>query len=157
AGVHLKYHESVFLDNSGKEFIAHYDLDNSISILKLYPGINRNFVQSVLESNCRSIVMETFGSGNTTTDPWFLDMLKNAIDSGKNILNISQCKVGSVELGRYETSKWLKDMGVLSGYDMTFEAAVTKLMYLQGRLTDQKEVGYWLERDIRGELTVHQD
>lgn len=154
AGVHLKYHESVFLDNSDKEFTAHYDLDNSISVLKLYPGINRNFVKSVLESDSRSIIMETFGSGNTTTDTWFLDMLKTAIDQEKNILNISQCKVGSVELGRYETSKWLKDMGVLSGYDMTFEAAVTKLMYLQGRLSSQREVAYWVERDIRGEMTV---
>lgn len=154
AGVHIQYHESAFLDNSDKAFIPHYELDNAVSILKLYPGVNQKFVQSVLESESRSIIMETFGSGNTTTDKWFLDMLKDAIDNGKNILNISQCKVGSVELGRYETSKWLKDMGILSGYDMTFEAAVTKLMYLQGQLSDQKEVAYWVERDIRGEMTV---
>lgn len=154
AGVHLKYHESFFLDNSGKAFKAHFDLDNSISILKLYPGINKRYVHSILESDCRSIIMETFGSGNTTTDRWFLDMLKAAIAGGKNILDISQCKVGSVELGRYETSKWLKDMGVLSGYDMTFEAAVTKLMHLQGRWSDQEKVAYWIERDIRGEMTI---
>ncbi|HMR19363.1 MAG TPA: L-asparaginase 1, partial [Sphingobacterium sp.] len=75
--------------------------------------------------------------------------------SGKNIVNISQCKVGSVELGRYETSQGLKAIGVLNGYDMTFEAAVTKLMYLQGEFEDQKSVAYWIERDIRGELTVN--
>lgn len=154
AGVHLKYHESFFLDNSGKEFKAHYDLDNSISILKLYPGINRDYVQSVLKSDCRSIIMEAFGSGNTSTDAWFLDSLKETIAAGKNILDISQCKVGSVELGRYETSKWLKEMGVLSGHDMTFEAAITKLMYLQGRWSDQDKVAYWIEQDLRGEMTV---
>src|SRR5690606_29012593 len=122
----------------------------------LYPGISKKVVQSILESDARSVIMETFGSGNTTTDHWFLEMLRDAIRNGKNILNISQCKVGSVELGRYETSKWLKDMGILSGYDMTFEAAVTKLMYLQGQFANQSEVAYWAEINLRGELTKTQ-
>ncbi|HUH19961.1 type I asparaginase [Albibacterium sp.] len=153
AGVHLRYNEAALQDNSGQEFILHTQLDNSISVLKLYPGINQKVVKSILESDARSIIMETFGSGNTTTDTWFLDMLRDALKNGKNILNISQCRVGSVELGRYETSKWLKDMGVLSGYDMTFEAAVTKLMHLQGRYESQAEVAHWAEISLRGELT----
>lgn len=154
AGVHLKYNETALLNNSDKEFLVHTRLDNSISVLKLYPGIHRNVVKAVLESDARSVIMETFGTGNTTTDAWFLDLLRESIKNGKNILDISQCKVGSVELGRYETSKWLKDMGVLSGFDMTFEAAVTKLMYLQGRMESQAEVAQWMEVDLRGELTV---
>lgn len=153
AGVHLKYHESALLNNSGKEFKVHTKLDNSISVLKLYPGIHENVVKAVLESDARSVVMETFGTGNTTTATWFLDMLRAAISNGKNIVDISQCKVGSVELGRYETSKWLEEMGVLSGFDMTFEATVTKLMYLQGLFQDQEEVAKWIEVDLRGELT----
>lgn len=153
AGVHLKYHHNAMLDNTGKEFLLHTRLDNSISILKLYPGISKQVVRAVLESDARSVILETFGSGNTTTDAWFLDMLREAIRSGKNIVDISQCKVGSVELGRYETSRYLKEMGVLSGFDMTFEAAVTKLMYLQGEFENQQEVAYWMETNIRGELT----
>lgn len=153
AGVHLKYHEGALLNNSGKEFKVHSKLDNSISVLKLYPGIHENVVKAVLESDARSVVMETFGTGNTTTRTWFLDMLRNAIRNGKNIVDISQCKVGSVELGRYETSKWLEEMGVLSGFDMTFEATVTKLMYLQGLFQEQGEVARWIEVDLRGELT----
>lgn len=153
AGVHLKYNKGALLDNSEKSFTLHTKLDNAVSVLKLYPGISPQVVQAVLESEARSIIMETFGSGNTTTNPWFLDLIDAAIRKGKNILDISQCKVGSVELGRYETSKYLKEMGVLSGYDMTFEAAVTKLMYLQGEFSQQDEVAYWAEQNIRGELT----
>ncbi|MNV13433.1 L-asparaginase 1 [compost metagenome] len=155
AGIHLKYNTDALLNNIDKEFILHTKLDNRVAVLKLFPGISAQTIKSVLDSDVRSIVMETFGSGNTTTDSWFLDLLKGAIEQGKNILNISQCKVGSVELGRYETSQGLKAIGVLNGYDLTFEAAVTKLMYLQGELEDQKEVAYWAEKDIRGELTVN--
>ncbi|GAA4515956.1 MULTISPECIES: asparaginase [Sphingobacterium] len=155
AGIHLKYNFDALMNNSDKEFICHNNLDNRVAVLKLFPGISPSTVKSILDLDVRSIVMETFGSGNTTTEKWFLDLLENAIKQGKNILNISQCKVGSVELGRYETSKGLKDIGVLNGYDMTFEAAVTKLMYLQGELMDQQAVAYWIEKDIRGELTVN--
>ncbi|GEM66028.1 L-asparaginase 1 [Sphingobacterium faecium NBRC 15299] len=155
AGIHLQYNQDALLNNSGKEFILHTKLDDRVAVLKLFPGISPSTIKAVLNSDVRSIVMETFGSGNTTTDQWFLDLLKEAIDNGKNILNISQCKVGSVELGRYETSTGLKAIGVLNGYDMTFEAAVTKLMYLQGELEDQKEVAYWVEKNIRGELTIN--
>lgn len=157
AGVHLTYNESALLNNRGKEFKVHTRLDNSISVLKLYPGIHKNVAKAVLESDARSVIMETYGTGNTSTDPWFLDMLKDSIRNGKNILDISQCKVGSVELGRYETSKWLKDMGILSGFDITFESAVTKLMYLQGRYESQEEVAKLVEVDLRGELTVLPD
>ncbi|PPL04568.1 asparaginase [Parapedobacter indicus] len=153
AGVYLKYNKDALLDNSDKAFILHTKLDNSVSVLKLYPGISPQVVRAVLESEARSVIMETFGSGNTTTAPWFLGLIQEAIRNGKNILDISQCKVGSVELGRYETSRYLKEMGVLSGYDMTFEAAVTKLMYLQGEFSQQDEVAYWAEQNIRGELT----
>lgn len=155
AGIHLKYNFEALMSNSDKEFICHNQVDNKVAVLKLFPGISASTIKSILDADVRSIVMETFGSGNTTTEKWFLDLLSDAIKSGKNILNISQCSVGSVELGRYETSQGLKAIGVLNGYDMTFEAAVTKLMYLQGELADQDAVAYWIEKDIRGELTIN--
>lgn len=155
AGIHLKYNLEALLNNTGQSLQYHHKLDNSVGVLKLFPGINRETIEAVLNSNVRSIVMETFGSGNTTTASWFLDLLKKAIENGKNIVNISQCKVGSVELGRYETSQGLKAIGVLNGYDMTFEATITKLMYLQGEFKNQQQVAYWIEKDIRGELTIN--
>jgi len=153
AGIHIRYNEEVLQDNTGKEFISHHKIDDRVAVLKLFPGINKSTIKAVLDSDVRAIVMETFGSGNTMTDQWFLDLLKEAVDNGKNILDISQCKVGSVELGRYETSQGLEAIGVLNGYDMTFETAVTKLMYLQGELESQEEVAYWVQQSIRGELT----
>lgn len=153
SGVHLKFNQEALLDNSNRTLRLHTRLDNSVAVLKLFPGISPQIVDSILNSGARSIIMETFGTGNTTTKPWFLTALARAIQSGINILNISQCRVGSVELGRYETSRHLQDIGVLSGYDMTFEAALTKLIFLQGMYTDQTEVARWVQEDLRGELT----
>ncbi len=153
AGIHIRYNEEVLLDNTENEFICHDKIDNRVAVLKLFPGIRKETIESVLNSDVRSIVMETFGTGNTMTDQWFLDSLSACIQSGKNILDISQCKVGSVELGRYETSQGLKAIGILNGYDMTFEAAITKLMYLQGELGNQEDVAHYIQQSIRGELT----
>ncbi len=153
SGVHINYNQEALLDNSGKEFKTHTEMDNSVGVLKLLPGMNRPFIEAVLNSNVRSIILETFGVGNCSTEKWFLDLLGEAIAGGKNILNITQCKVGSVEMGRYETSQYLSSLGILNGKDMTYESAVTKLMYLQAQFSDQAEVAYWAEKSIRGELT----
>ena len=102
----------------------------------------------------KALVLETFGSGNATTDQWFLDALKDAIDSGLIILNITQCKAGSVEMGRYETSLDMARIGVVSGHDMTTEAAVAKLMYLLGTGLSKERIHEILQFSIRGEMTV---
>jgi len=153
AGIHIKYNREALSDNAGRDFVVHDRLDNRVGVLKLFPGIPYETVSAVLNANVRSIVMETFGSGNTMTAGWFLEQIGEAINNGKNILNISQCRVGSVELGRYETSQRLKALGVLNGRDMTFEAATTKLMHLQGEFEDQKSVAHWAEKNLRGELS----
>lgn len=155
SGVHLRFSvNDIRVPKPDDKLIVHKNLVSDVAVLKLYPGISAKVVETVLTSDVRGIVMETFGAGNTTTDQWFIDLLATAIDSGKVILDISQCKVGTVELGRYETSKQLKDIGVANGYDMTFESAVTKMMHLLGQLDDPKEVKRLLETDLRGEITV---
>ncbi len=153
SGVHLRFSENYIRKPIDAPFKVHKNLVNDIAVLKLYPGISPKVVDAILNADARGIVMETFGAGNTTTDPWFIDCLKKAIDNGKVILDISQCKVGTVELGRYETSKQLKDMGVANGFDMTYEAAITKMMYVLGQEQDPHKVARLLEMDLRGELT----
>jgi len=154
SGVHLKFSINDIRQPLEGPLKVHKELVSDVAVLKLYPGISPKVVEAVLGADVRGIVMETFGAGNTTTDKWFTDMLKHAIHSGKVILDISQCKVGTVELGRYETSKELKDMGVANGYDMTYEAAITKMMYLLGQYDEPLIIKEMLETDLRGELTV---
>lgn len=154
SGVHLKFSINDIRQPVDGPLKVHRKLVNDVAVLKLYPGISPKVVETILGADVRGIVMETFGAGNTTTDKWFIDLLKNAINNGKVILDISQCKVGTVELGRYETSKELKDMGVANGYDMTYEAAITKMMYLLGQYEEPLMIKELLETDLRGELTV---
>jgi L-asparaginase len=154
SGVHLKFSINDIRQPVESQFKVHKKLASDVAVLKLYPGIGPKVVENILGADVRGIVMETFGAGNTTTDKWFTDLLKKAIADGKVILDISQCKVGTVELGRYETSKELKDMGIANGYDMTYEAAITKMMFLLGQYQDPLIIKELLETDLRGELTV---
>lgn len=153
AGVHLSFFPNYILPLPLEPFHIYTDFNTNIGVLKMFPGIMPSAVRAITESNVEAIILETFGAGNTPTAPWFIDCLKDAISSQKIILDISQCKGGSVQLGLYETSRKLRQMGIISGYDLTFEAAVTKLMYLLGKYTNREEVKRLLEESLTGELT----
>ena len=153
AGVNLDFFFNYILPIPTEEFQIHTSFNSNIGVLKMYPGITENVVSAITKSNVDAIILEAFGSGNTTTEDWFINCLEEAISNDKIIVDISQCKGGSVKLGMYETSRKLQKMGVLSGYDMTFEATVTKLMYLMGQGLSKAEIKEKMEISIAGELT----
>lgn len=101
----------------------------------------------------RAIILETYGSGNAPSGKWFTDTLKKAIDRGLIVLNITQCLAGRVDMDTYSTGKALKNIGVTGGGDCTTEAAVAKLFFLLGQYADNKDIVYFLEKNMRGELT----
>jgi len=153
AGVHLQFHRNYILKVPDEQLILRTRFNSNIGVLKLYPGITPQAVKAITGSEVDAIILETFGSGNTTTAQWFLDALQKALDSGKIIIDISQCKKGSVQLGLYETSRELQQMGILSGLDLTFEATVTKLMFVMGLGLPVEESKKLMEKSLRGELT----
>lgn len=153
AGVTLSFFSNYILPHPVAPLKVHLDVNPNIGVLKLYPGITRQAVKAITLSAVDAIIMESFGAGNTSTASWFIDCLEEAMDQGKIIVDISQCQQGSVELGMYETSKRLQQIGIVSGYDMTFEAAITKLMYLMGQDLSRDEVIKSLAQPLRGELT----
>ena len=129
-------------------------LDPNVTILKLFPGITQPVVESIVNiPNLKGVILETFGAGNASTDRWFLNTLKDATDRGVVLFNVSQCEGGRVTQGQYQTSKYLQQIGVVSGADITTEAAVTKLMVVLGQETDPAEVRARLAEPISGEMT----
>ncbi len=154
SGVHLKInYEFLRKEKFEDDLIVRTELDTNIGVLKLFPGISEPFVESVLNAkNLKGLIIETYGSGNATTEKWFISQLKKAIEAGLYIINVTQCSGGSVTMGQYESSAHLKAIGVISGKDITTEAAVAKLMYLIGYNIKPEEFQYYFEKPLRGEL-----
>jgi L-asparaginase len=154
AGVKINYNKTALLKSGNKPLKVHTTLDNDIAILKLFPGISQKITSAIINApGLRAIIIETFGAGNASTKDWFIKELETALKKGIIILNITQCREGKVIQGMYETSSQLKKLGVTSGGDLTFESAVTKLMFLLGQKLKNQEIKKMLLSNLRGELS----
>ena len=156
SGVHLKVGNDYLLKaDRNKSLIVRTSINEDVAIIKLFPGINAKIFGGILSiPGLKGVVLETYGSGNAPTETWFTDALKDAIARGIHIVNVTQCSGGSVNMGRYETSTLLKELGIISGNDITTEAAITKLMYLLGQHIPQNEFKNVFETALRGEISL---
>ena len=155
AGTDIQFHtRNIKKYVPGLKLKAHHGYDSNIIILSLFPGIQQEVVERVLETKeLRGVIFRTFGAGNAPQKKWLVDALKKATAEGKIIINITQCAGGSVHMERYETGLQLLEAGVISGKDSTVEAALTKLMYLLGKNLTTEEVRRLMSKSLEGEIT----
>lgn len=155
SGVHLKVNNEYLLKpDLTKTVRFHKQLDQNVAVIKLFPGISENLLKSIFNTTgLRGVVLETYGAGNCATEPWFIDLLAKTIINGVHIINVTQCSGGSVIMGHYETSSQLRSIGVISGKDITTEAAISKLMFMLGQNVSAEDFKSGFETSLRGEIS----
>ena len=157
AGIHIKYNSNAILypETWRKPLKIHTKICCDLAIIKLFPGINEKTLKSILSiPGLRAVILETYGSGNAPTRPWLLNSLQQAVEQGIIILNVTQCQAGRVAMENYATGILLKQAGILSGYDITTESAVAKIIFLTGQYNDNKEIIKMINTNLRGEISI---
>lgn len=156
AGINIRYNtEFIRKPNDWYQNLSiNTKLDTRVSILKIHPGITPQVVRNIIcGEETRAVIMETYGSGNATSQQWFLDILKEANEMDKIVVNVTQCLTGTVNMNLYANGKNLADCGVIDGYDITTEGALAKLFYLMGKSEDNGWVRSMMGKNLKGEIS----
>lgn len=159
SGVNIRYELSHILSpDYTQETRFRTKLDPRVTVLKLFPGITEEVLRATFNiPNLQALVIETYGMGNALRNDWFINIIKQSVCKGIIVVNVSQCLYGKVEMNHYETGQKLLDSGVISGFDLTTEAAISKLMFLCGNYTDRDEIKRLMQTSLRGELSLSED
>ena len=155
AGIRIRYNKALIrYPSTEAPLTIHTNLDTRVAILKVHPGITEQVARNVLlGSGIRAVIIETYGSGNAISKPWFTDIIRQSSASGRILLNITQCLAGDVNMNLYATGKALKEAGVVSGSDITTEGGLAKLFFLMGEYADNEKVKRLLEKNLKGEIS----
>ena len=154
-GIHIRFNpELIRYPKWGKKFKVNYDLDPNVAIVKVVPGMNTNMLSVLTKvEGLRAVILETFGSGNAPTNKEFIGAVRELVDKGLIVLNVTQCHAGRVDMDAYATGIALKNIGVISGEDSTLEAALAKLYFLLGKYSENSDIVEGLMKNIRGEIS----
>tara|TARA_B100000945_G_C20338264_1_gene576030 strand:+ start:80 stop:1111 length:1032 start_codon:yes stop_codon:yes gene_type:complete len=154
AGIDINYNQNVISKGALKTLKIHKKIKNTVGILKLFPGIAKENVYSLLRNDFfDAVILQTYGCGNTIQKKWFINELKDFNNKGKILINTSQCETGNIVQGRYKTSQIFIDLEIINSFDMTLESVVTKTMLLLGESSEKKIFKEKFEQSFCGELT----
>jgi L-asparaginase len=153
AGIQIKWNAGTPAEPTSKPLQLHSIKPQPVGVVTLYPGISVDVIGNILRQPVRALILLTYGVGNAPQNAAMLNLLTEASARGVVIINLSQCLRGKVNMDGYATGNALADAGVLSGYDMTTEAALTKLHFLLSQDLSPEAIRQQMQANIRGELT----
>lgn len=155
AGIKIQYNTQAFYKAKSDVLVYRPRMNDSVALMKLFPGGTTSIYSSLFDiRKVKAVIIESFGAGNVPNNTSFFEMVENYVRSGGIVVNITQCSSGMVSQGMYANSVMLEKIGVVSGSDLTTEAAITKMMFLLGNYENVEEIKSLMQKDLAGEMTI---